>query len=66
LRRLVPLRLPPPAIRAFPHEPVAVRLARYRMRCALILGRLWFHVVEGARFFLEWVRWRRLLKRVNS
>jgi len=58
---LVPLRLPPPEIQQFPHEAISVRLARYRMRFAHLLGRLPFCLIEGIRFAWEWYRWRRLL-----
>jgi hypothetical protein len=63
-RFLIPLRLPPAPIRAFPNETLSVRLARYRMRASLLLGRLRFCVVEGFRFALERRRWRHHLSRV--
>jgi hypothetical protein len=59
-RALLPLRLPPPVIRAFPNEALAVRVRRYSMRLQLIFERLRFHFVEGFRFALESRRWRRM------
>ena len=59
-RILLPLRLPPPIIRALPGEALAVRLARYRMQFVFILQRLRFHLVEGLRYTWESRRWRRL------
>jgi hypothetical protein len=56
---LLPVRLPPPVIRAFPNETLAVRLGRYRMQLYFILLRLRFHVVEGLRYAWESRRWRR-------
>jgi hypothetical protein len=61
---LIPSRLPPLMIRAFPNEPLSVRLARYRMQLGFIGNRMRFHVVEGLRFAWERRRWRRHLKRV--
>jgi len=57
---LLPSRLPPPVIRAFPNEVLPVRLRRYRMHIQLILERLRFHIVEGFRYALESRRWRRM------
>ena len=59
-RALLPSRLPPPVIRAFPNEAVPVRFRRYSMHLRLILERLRFHIVEGVRFALESRRWRRM------
>jgi hypothetical protein len=59
-RSLLPSRLPPLVIRAFPNEPLSVRLRRYSMQLQLILGRTRFHIVEGLRFALESRRWRRM------
>jgi Uncharacterised nucleotidyltransferase len=56
---LLPVRLPPPVIRAFPNETLAVRLGRYRMQVYFILIRFRFHVVEGLRYAWESRRWRR-------
>lgn len=59
-KALLPTRLPPPVIRAFPNEAVPVRFRRYSMHLRLILERLRFHMVEGVRFALESRRWRRM------
>jgi hypothetical protein len=56
---LLPVRFPPPVIRAFPNETLAVRLGRYRMQLSFILLRVRFHVVEGIRYMWESRRWRR-------
>jgi hypothetical protein len=64
LRRiLLPMRLPPPVIRAFPNETLAVRLSRYRMQLNFILLRLSFHIVEGLRYTWESHRWQRQIDR---
>jgi hypothetical protein len=55
---LLPFRLPPTVIRAFPNETLSVRLRRHYMQLELILVRLRFHIVEGSRFKLESRRWR--------
>jgi hypothetical protein len=60
---LLPVRLPPPVIRAFPNDTLAVWLGRYRMQLNLILLRLRFHIVEGLRYAWESRRWRRDLGR---
>jgi hypothetical protein len=57
---LVPLRLPPPVIRAFPNETLAIRIGRNAMHLQLIFERVRFHIVEGFRLALETRRWRRL------
>ena len=60
LRRiLLPSRLPPPIIRAFPNETLNMRFARYRMQLKFIFLRLRFHLVEGLRFMWESRRWRK-------
>jgi len=59
-RALLPSRLPPPVIRAFPNEALPVRFHRHCMHLHLILERLRFHIVEGVRFALESRRWRRM------
>ncbi|MGC1784161.1 MAG: nucleotidyltransferase family protein [Acidobacteriaceae bacterium] len=60
---LLPVRMPPPVIRAFPNETLSVRLGRYRMQLHFILLRLRFHVVEGVRYVWESYRWRRQIDR---
>lgn len=57
-RILLPLRLPPPVIRALPNETIAVRLGRHRMQLRFIFLRLRFHIVEGLRYAWESHRWR--------
>jgi hypothetical protein len=59
-RALLPLRLPPSVVRAFPHETWPVKARRYAMQLELVLTRLCFHVVEGVRFAVESRRWRRI------
>jgi len=56
----LPLRLPPPVIRAFPNEALPFRIRRHFMHLQLIFERLRFHIVEGFRFALESRRWRRM------
>jgi hypothetical protein len=62
---LLPSRLPPPVIRAFPNEKYSVRLSRYRMQIGLIFQRLRFHLVEGLRYAWESHLWRRNMNRVT-
>jgi hypothetical protein len=62
---LLPSRLPPPVIRAFPNESLSVRLGRYRMQIHFVLSRLRFHIVEGIRYRWELRRWRRLTNRIG-
>ncbi len=61
---LIPFRLPPAVIQAFPNETPYLRLGRYRMQVNLIWHRLRFHIVEGLRFALELRSWRRHLNRI--
>jgi hypothetical protein len=63
---LLPSRLPPPVIRAFPNEKLSVRLGRYRMQIHFVLSRLRFHILEGIRYRWESRRWRRLLTRLGQ
>lgn len=58
---LLPARLPPPVVRAFPNETLAVKLGRYRMQLHFIFLRGRFHVVEGLRYAWESRRWRRAI-----
>jgi hypothetical protein len=62
---LLPVRLPPPVIRAFPNETLTVRLSRYRMQLNFILLRLRFHIVEGLRYAWESHRWQRQINRLE-
>ena len=59
---LLPFRLPPPVLRAFPNETLSVRLGRYRAQIVFVLFRLRFHILEGIRYQWEERRWRRLLE----
>lgn len=61
---LLPSRLPPPVMRAFPNETFSVRLARYRMQVHFVFLRLRFHIVEGVRYLWETHRWRRSMNRL--
>ncbi len=63
---LIPLWLPPPAIRASPNEPFLQRCRRYRMQLGVIFGRLRFHVWEGLRYVCERRRWHRSLEGIAS
>lgn len=63
---LLPCRLPSLIIRGFPGETLTVRLARYRMQIAFILGRLCFHFVEGLRYAWVSYRWRHHKSRCAS
>ena len=63
---LIPLRLPPPAIRASPNELFSQRCRRYRMQLGVIFGRLHFHVWEGLRYVCERRRWHRSLEGIAS
>ncbi len=62
---LLPTRLPPPVIRAFPNETLSVRLSRYRVQLHFIFYRLRFHVIEGLRYAWEEYRWRGKVNRLN-
>jgi hypothetical protein len=62
---LLPVRLPPPVIRAFPNETLSVRLSRYRMQLHFILFRLRFHLVEGLRYAWESHRWQRQIDQLK-
>lgn len=62
---LLPLRLPPLIIQAFPNEPLSVQLGRYRMQLNFIFLRLRFHLVEGIRYRWESLRWQHFLNRLT-
>lgn len=57
-RSLLPVRLPPPVVRALPGENLSLRLARYRLQLSFVVFRLRFHLVEGLRYLWESRRWR--------
>jgi hypothetical protein len=61
-RSLIPISLPPPIIRGFSNETLAVRMGRYRVQLNFILSRLRFHFVEGLRFAWEARKWQGRLK----
>lgn len=63
---LLPSRLPPPVIKAFPNEAMAVRISRYRMQLEHILLRLRFHFVEGFRYAWELHRWNGQRRRLGQ
>jgi hypothetical protein len=63
---LLPRRLPPAIIRAPSRETLAARIGRYRLQFSFILGRLRFHIVEGARYSWESYRWRQNMNRPTS
>lgn len=65
MNALLPSRLPPPVIKAFPNEAISVRISRYRMQIVLILLRLRFHFVEGLRYAWESYRWKRQKSRLG-
>jgi hypothetical protein len=60
---LLPRRLPPAIIRASSRETLPSRIDRYRLQLSFILGRLRFHIVEGARYTWESYRWRQNMNR---
>lgn len=65
IKALLPSRLPPPIIKAFPNEAMSVRLSRYRMQLEFVLLRLRFHFVEGLRYAWESYRWKRQRNRLG-
>ena len=60
---LLPRRLPPAVIRASDRETLKARIARHRLQISFMLGRLRFHIVEGARYTWESYRWRQIMNR---
>jgi len=58
LKRLLPFRLPPMITRGEAGEQLSTRLRRYVAQTRFVLFRLRFHVVQGARYCLEFLRWR--------
>jgi hypothetical protein len=59
--QLVPHRLPPMITHGFAGETARSRMRRYLIQGGFVLDRLLFHSVEGARYLLESVRFRRIL-----
>ncbi len=64
-RMLVPRGLPPMITHGFAGETAGSRVRRYRIQFGFLLDRLFFHCVEGVRYLLESVRFRRLLAGVG-
>jgi hypothetical protein len=62
---LLPRRLPPAVIRAPARETFQSRIRRYRLQVSFVLGRLRFHIVEGARYRWESYRWRQYMDGVT-
>jgi hypothetical protein len=62
-RALLPLRLPPAISPASANDTFSVRLHRYRIQSRFVCSRLRFHVVEGARYVWELLRWQ---QRMNA
>lgn len=60
-KALLPSRLPPVVIRAFPNEKLSVRVGRYRLQLRVILSRMRFHGIEGLCYWWESRRWRQLV-----
>jgi hypothetical protein len=60
---LLPRRLPPAIIRASSRETLRSRIGRYRLQLSFFLGRVRFHIVEGARYTWESYRWRQNMNR---
>jgi hypothetical protein len=63
-KALLPLRLPPPVVRATPQESLAARMRRYVVQLHFVTSRLCFHIVEGIRYTWESRRWRQQLRQV--
>ena len=65
-KHLVPRGLPPMITHGYAGERLLSRIRRYQIQMAFILYRLRFHCVEGARYFVESSRFRRLLMGVEQ
>jgi hypothetical protein len=63
---LLPRRLPPAIAHAVEGESYSVRLNRYYWQIRFIFFRLRFHLVEGARYLYESIRWRRHRNEVSK
>ncbi|WP_446742658.1 nucleotidyltransferase family protein [Silvibacterium acidisoli] len=64
-RPLIPLRLPPPIVKAPTRESAVRRFRRRYFELRFILFRLRFHCVEGLRYRIESARWARYRDRTN-
>jgi hypothetical protein len=62
---LLPLSLPPTAIRAATGETLSMKISRYRIQIRIIFSRLRFHVVEGLLYPWESYRWRQHMNRLK-
>ena len=60
-RALLPLRLPPSISSASANVTFSERLRRHQIQFRFVCFRLRFHVVEGARYTWELLRWRRYM-----
>lgn len=60
-RSLLPLALPPRITLGSPHEGLRSKLRRSKIQASYILLRLRFHGVEGTRYCMESLRFRRLV-----
>jgi hypothetical protein len=63
---LLPLKLPPPIAIAPEDESLSERFRRYRGQCKFVFLRLRFHSVEGLRYLVERMRWRRKLRNLGQ
>jgi hypothetical protein len=61
---LLPSRLPPPVVRAFPNESFSTQLRRYGVQLHFVFSRLHFHLIEGVRYASQSRRWRQQLDRM--
>lgn len=66
LRALLPLRPPPAINHGAPGETLPQRLRRHHRQGNFILFRLRFHLLEGLRYLIESIRWKRHLSRIKS
>ena len=62
-KALIPLRLPPSISPVAESDTQLIRLQRYRVQLAFVCFRLRFHLVHGAGYAWESLRWRRFRKR---
>ncbi len=65
-RALIPLRLPPSISPAAASDSFAIRLRRYRVQFAFVCFRLRFHLVHGAGYAWESLRWRQRMRKRQS
>jgi hypothetical protein len=65
-RRLFPLHLAPPIVHAGPDDNLWKWLRRSVYQARFVLFRLRFHVVEGIRYLIEAMRWKRQLSVLNN